>query len=141
MSSLYSLHGPHSSTTATTGPHRQVDGHPRITPATFRLPISGQPPQDHICNFQAPHIRRWAHSFPFPGLPSQHPGTHRSFHSLLVTLPVVGLHPAGPPDLCLPSLKTEKRAWSWQQRHQWFNEWGDLTSKFLERYPTMCGRW
>ena len=69
MSSLYSLRGPHSSTT-TTGPHRQVDGHPRITPATFRLPISGQPPQDHIGNFQAPHIRRWAHSFPFPGLPS-----------------------------------------------------------------------
>ena len=28
--------------------------------------------------------------------------------------------------LCLPSFKTEERAQSWQQRYQWFNEWGSL---------------
>ena len=33
--------------------------------------------------------------------------------------PLVSLH--------LPSCKTEERAWSQQQRHQWFNGWGDLT--------------
>ena len=46
----------------------------------------------------------------------------------------VGLHPIGLQDLCLHSFKTEDRAQSQQQRHQWFNGWGSLHvwSKVLE---------
>ena len=39
MSSLYTLGGPHSSTTAPTRPHRLVFGHPGISAATFRPPF------------------------------------------------------------------------------------------------------
>ena len=46
---------------------------------------------------------------------------------LFGVLKSVRLHPAGLQGLRLPSFKTEQRAWSQQQRHQWFNGWGDLT--------------
>ena len=40
---------------------------------------------------------------PFLALISRHLGAHRRFLRFLATPPVVGLHPAGLPDLCLPS--------------------------------------
>ena len=54
-----------------------------------------------------------------------------------------GLHPAGLQALYLPSLKTEGRDQSQQQRHQWFNGWGILHvwNKVLEWHPTVCSRW
>ena len=50
-----------------------------------------------------------------------------------------GLHPAGLQTQCLSNLKTEKKAQSQQQRHQWFNGWGSLHvwSKVLEQHPTV----
>ena len=44
--------------------------------------------------------------------------------------------------LCLPIFKTEERAQSQQQRHQWFHKWGILPvwRKVLEPHSTMyCG--
>lgn len=111
------------------------------------LQLSGFPLVDShpgtICKFQA-HISEGgptaSHSQSFlPGIPVL---TGVSTVSWSLYQLVVGLHPAGLPDLCLPSLKTEERAQSWQQRHQWFNEWGDLHvwSRVLEQHSTDC-RW
>lgn len=41
----------------------------------------------------------------------------------------VGLRSAGLQGLYLPSFKTEERARSQHQRHQWFNGWGNLLSE------------
>ena len=40
---------------------------------------------------------------------------------------IVGLHATGLQVLHLSSFKTEERAQSQQQRHQWFNGWRNLT--------------
>ena len=43
--------------------------------------------------------------------------------------------------LCLPSLKSKERAWSQQQRHQWFNEWKTLGLKPGPGETPHCAQW
>ena len=57
-----------------------------------------------------------SHGVTWPGPSSMLPFNHS-----------VGLYPTGLQGLCLPTLKTKDRAQCQQQRHQWFNGWGNLT--------------
>ena len=109
-----------------------VDSQPGITFTTFRAHMLVDSPG----NFPFPVLY-------FPTSPDILALTGVSSVSWL-TLPIVGLHPAGLQGLCLPSFKTEERVWSQHQRYQWFNGWGNLHvwSKVLEQHPTMCRtRW
>lgn len=45
---------------------------------------------------------------------------------------VFGLTPADLRGLCLPSVKTQERARSWQQRPQWFSGWGAHRSEVVD---------
>ena len=125
VSSPYSLGGPCPSRTATTGP--PISEQPRrvssailgITPGTFRTFMDG-PPGVTTWNFQAPQL----------SIPA-HPGPYISVLTGVSSVswpapPIAGLHPAGLQGLYLPSFKTQERAQSQLQRHQWFNGRGSL---------------